>query len=109
MLNTKLRTAAKNKFEKDSFKVINNSVFGKTMENIRNHKDKPSDKSSQENTCCRERITGIKMIKPGYFEQAILDLSKMIMYKFHHDYMHPKYGNKLMLCYMNTDSSIKIY
>ena len=49
------------------------------------------------------------MIKPGYFEQAILDLSKMIMYKLHHHYTHPKYGNKLMLCHMNTDSLIKIY
>ena len=49
------------------------------------------------------------MIKLGYFEQAILDLSKMIMYKLHHHYTHPKYGNNLMLCYMNTDSLIKIY
>ena len=46
------------------------------------------------------------MNKPVYLGQAILDLSKIVMYEFHYDYMEPKYGKKLDLCYMDTDSLI---
>ena len=49
----------------------------------------------------------VVMNKPVYLGQAILDLSKMIMYEFHYDYMKCKYpGDKLTLCYMDTDSLI---
>ena len=46
------------------------------------------------------------MNKPVYLGQAILDLSKIVMYEFHYDYMAPKYRKKLDLCYMDTDSLI---
>ena len=48
----------------------------------------------------------IKMKKPVYLGQAILDLSKLVMYEFHYDYMKPKYGDKVQLCYMDTDSFV---
>ena len=48
--------------------------------------------------------TEIKMNKPVYLGQAILDLSKTLIYEFHYDYMRPKYGSKVKLCYMDTDS-----
>ena len=124
-LNTRLRTAANNEFEKDFFKLMNNSVFGKTMENIRNHKNmklvtnekkylkyvmKPNFKDSIRFS---DHLMGVEMgkteilfNKPVYLGQAILDLSKIIMYEFHYDYMIPKYGSKLNLCYMDTDSFV---
>ena len=46
------------------------------------------------------------MNKPVYLGQAILDLSKMLMYEFHYGYMRPKYGSKVKLCYMDTDSFV---
>ena len=123
MLNTKLRKDAKNEFEKDFFKLINNSVFGKVMENIRNHKDmkavpsykkylkyvmKPNFKDghlfSKYIFAVEMGKTKIKMSKPVYLGQAILDLSKTLMYEFHYDYMRPKYSSKARLCYMVTDS-----
>ena len=123
--NTRLRTAAKNDFEKDFYKLMNNSVFGKTMENIRNHRDiklvnnkekylrtvmKPNFKSGTllgpDLMGCEMGKIKVVMNKPVYLGQAILDLSKIIMYEFHYDYMIPKYGNRIKLCYMDTDSYV---
>ena len=100
----------KNDFEKDFFKLMNNSVFGKTMENIRNHKDirfatneetylklvmKSKFKSGlrfRENLMgCEMGKIKIVMNKLVYLGQAILDLSKTIIYEFHYDYVLPKY------------------
>ena len=124
--NTQLRTTATNDFEKDFFKLMNNLVFGKTMENIRKHRNiklvtteekytgtvmKPNFKSGVlfgENLMgCEMGKIKVVMNKPVYLCQAILDLRKIVMYEFHYDYMVPKYGlEKLKLCYMNTDSLV---
>ena len=53
-----------------------------------------------------KRKTEIWMNKPVYHGQAILDLSRMLMHEFHYDYMQPKYGCKVKLCYMNPDSFV---
>ena len=50
--------------------------------------------------------TVIKMNKPVYLGQAILDVSKTLMYEFHYDYMRPKYGSKVELSYIDTDSFV---
>ena len=55
---------------------------------------------------CEMGKTSVIMDKSIYLGQAILDLSKIIMYKFHYDYMKPKYGENLQLCYMDTNSLI---
>ena len=50
--------------------------------------------------------TKVKMNKPKYLGLSILDISKITMYEYWYDYMKPKYGNKVRLCYMDTDSFI---
>ena len=50
--------------------------------------------------------TEIKMNKPVYLGQTVLDLSKTLTYEFHYDYMRLKYGSKVSLCYMDTDSFV---
>ena len=124
--NTQLRTEATNDFEKDFFKLMNNSVFGKTMEKIRKHRNiklvtteekylhtvmKPNFKSGVlfgENLMgCEMGKIKVVMNKPVYLGQAILDLGKIVMYEFHYDYMVPKYSlEKLKLCYMDRDSLV---
>ena len=55
---------------------------------------------------CKMGKTKVMMNKLVYLSQAILDLSKTVMYEFHYDYMLPKYGDNLKLCYMDTDSLV---
>ena len=121
--NTNMRKEAKNSFEHDFFKLMNNSVFGKTMENIRkrcnvyletdpNHllrqTAKPtyvSCKMFHENLVAvnmkKERL---KLYKPSFVGMCILDLSKVLMYDFHYSYIKAKYNEKVKLLFTDTDS-----
>ena len=124
-MNTELRKKAKNDFEKDFFKLMNNGVFGKTMKNVRKHRDiklvttdKRRNKLVSEPNyhaikCYSENLvsiemkkTKVKMNKPVYLSLSILEVSKTLMYEFRYDYMKPKYGDNVKLCYMDTDSFI---
>ena len=122
-LNTDLRTNAKNNFEKDFFKLLNNSVFGKTMENIRNRKDIKLVTSKQQalkliakpnfkhRTIFTENLISVHMSKtklvfnkPVYVGMCILDVSKVLMYDFHYNYIKPKYNERALLLMTDTDS-----
>ena len=124
-MNTELRKLVKNDFEKDLFKLMNNSVFGKTMENIRKHRDiklVTTDKKgsklvsepnyhtinliSEDLSIIEMKKTKVKMNKPIYLGLSILEISKTLMYEFWYDYMKPKYNDNVILCYMDTDSFI---
>ena len=121
--NTQKRTQAKNSFEKDFFKLMNNSVFGKTMENIRKRVDvrlitdekkllkmasKPTYVSSKifnENLVAVHKIKEtLTLNRPAYVGMCILDLSKTLMYDFHYNYIKEKYGDKARLLFTDTDS-----
>ena len=122
-INVKLRTEAKNDFEKDFFKLMNNSVFGKTMENIRNRVNiklvdtgeqfkklaaKPNYESRKifnENlVSVHMKKTSLTMNKPVYLGMSILDLSKTLMFDFHYKYIKPKYNKQAKLLFTDTDS-----
>ncbi len=122
-LNTDMRTKGTTDFEKDFYKLMNNSVFGKTMENVRNRvnvklvtnkKDlnklakKPNYKRVSEFhenlVAVHMEKTTVKLYKPIYLGMSILDLSKTLMYEFHYDYVKPKWGDKSKLLFTDTDS-----
>ena len=121
--NTEKRKYAKNSFEKDFFKLMNNIVFGKTMENIRKrcniHLETDPDHFLHQTAkptfqSCKifnENLVAVKMIKdrvkldkPIYVGMCILDLSKTLMYDFHYNYIKPKYGDEAILGFTDTDS-----
>ena len=124
-MNTELRKLARNNFEKNLFKLMNNSVYGKTLENIRKHRDiklvttdrKRSKLVSEPNyhtinlisedlSIIEMEKTKVKMNKPIYLGLSILEISKILMYEFWYDYMKPKYHDNVKLCYMDTDSFV---
>ena len=121
--NTEKRKHAKNSFEKDFFKLMNNSVFGKTMENLCKRVDvrlvtneKKLDKLTSKPTYVSSKIFNeylmvvhkvketLTLNRPAYLGMCILDLSKTLMYDFHYNYIKKKYNNRARLLFTNTDS-----
>ena len=121
--NTEKRKNAKNAFEKEFFKLMNNSVYGKTMENVRKRSNiyletdldhllrqvaKPtyvSHKIFHENlVALHMKKKVLKLDKPSYVGMCILDLSKVLMYDFHYNFIKKKYGDKARLLFTDTDS-----
>ena len=124
-MNNEYRMNVKNDFDKDFFKLMNNADFGKTMENVRKHRDiklvtndtkrnklvsEPNYHTTKwflENLLAIEmKKTIIKTNKPKYLGLAMLSLSKIRMYEYWYDDMKPKYGDNIKLCYMDTNSFI---
>lgn len=130
-LNTNLRMQAKTDFEKDFYKLMNNSVFGKTMENVEKRVNvkllthwenvgkslgaqdfiaKPEFHSlsifSENLVAIQLKRTKALHNKPIYLGFCILDISKTLMYDFHYNYMLPKFPNKIKLLYTDTDSLV---
>ena len=124
--NTQQRANASNEFEKNFYKLLNNSVFGKTMENVRNHRkidlvtnqatlkklvSKPTFKqyyTFHENLVAVERIVStINLNRPMHTGFCVLELSKTLMYRWHYHYVKAMYpGEKSKLLFTNTDSLV---
>jgi hypothetical protein len=121
--NTDMRTVAKTDFEKDFFKLMNNSVFGKTMENLRKRVDVklvsdseklkkmvPSSTFVRVNVlsgglvAVREVKEMLLLNKPAYVGMSILDISKTLMYDFHYNHVKKFYGKRAKLLFTDTDS-----
>ena len=124
-LNTELRKKATSGFEKDLFKLMNNSVFGKTMENLREHVDVKLVRASEDNrlrrliaspSYARANIfdndlvaiqmhkSHLKLNRPIYVGVCVLDLSKHFMYDFYYNQLKKWYGEHCQLLYTDTDS-----
>ena len=123
--NTASRTLATTEFEKNLYKLLNNACFGKTIENVRKRRNikvvtnqdtfltlvaKPSFESFKlfnDNICAVElRKTSVTLDKPSYVGMAILDISKLTMYRFHYDIMRKQYKSNACLLMTDTDSLV---
>ena len=130
-INAEARKVAKDDFGKDFYKRMSNSVFGKTMKNVRNRADieilngndegdekkllkriaKPSYGGSfifenSQLVWVRMRPSSVCLNKPIQHDVSVLDRAKVPMYEWHYEYMKPKYGDNIRLPYTDTDSFI---
>lgn len=132
-LNTRLRQNSKSDFEKDFFKLLNNSIFGKTIENKRKQVNvklvshwednnnvtkkrlgarkliaKPNLKSvsvfSENLLAIQLNLEKIALDRPIYVGFTVLEYAKQHLYQFHYNFIKQKYGNNAKLCYTDTDS-----
>ena len=105
-MNTKLRTKAKNDCEKDFFKLMNNSVFRKTMETVKRHRDirlVTTDKRKS------QLVSEPNYHTTKWFSESFLaiEIKKIkVMYELWYDYIKSKYQQNAKICYMDTDSFI---
>ena len=126
--NTQKRIDAEKNYDKDGkalFKLLNNAIYGKTTENLKNRIDvkvvnnekdylkctsKPSYMSHKifDNNlvAIRKSKLPLKLNKPAYTAMCILELSKVLMYELHYDYIQSKYDNKSKLLFTDTDNLI---
>ena len=123
--NTQKRKEAKSQIEKDFYKLLNNSIYGKTIENIRKRKDitacvsgvqvakKIRNPLYKHRTVIDENLVLVHMgknkliyDKPIYVGCIILELAKLRMYKFWYEVLKRKLGNKIRLLYHDTDSFV---
>ena len=125
-LNTELRKQSKNDLEKDLFKLMNNAIFGKSMENVLNRSNiklinnnpekllklikQPNFQNAYQisNRLALVESKPIKTVfnKPTYMGACILETSKLHMYQFWYDHLKEKYNNKIQLIYADTDSFV---
>ena len=122
-VNTEKRKHAKNPIRKDFFKLMNNSVCGKTMENLQKRVNvkqatdkKKLDKLTLKPACVSSKIFNkglmavhkiketLMLNRPAYISMCILDLSKTLMYDFHYNYIKRRYGDRAKLLFTDTDS-----
>jgi len=117
-LNSKLRANAKTDFEKDLYKLMNNAIFGKTMEMYKTYgawisckSKKSSENIIVDHNIYNENMVGfyinkriIKLNKPQSIGLTIVEFSKLIMVYFQYNYIISKYGDNAKLLYSDTDS-----
>ena len=123
--NSEKRAQATNKFDTDFYKLLSNSLYGKTIENpekrskvklcsesstYENYVGKPNFKNAKRINSklvgVEMKYSSIKINKPFYIGMSILDLSKWHMYNFHYNVMKAIFGDRVHLLYTDTDSFI---
>ena len=121
--NTSKRKDAKNEFEKQFFKLLNNAVFGKTLESVRKRQNihLVNDEKRLRKLCSKPHLKTYKLLNPNlaavhlnrvkvilnrpiFVGFTVLDHSKLLMFSFHYMHVKAKYGTKAKLLFTDTDS-----